>query len=118
MPRRGPSGRARSPGGINRPGPHIAGFAPITDDNRRVLLQEWLAEAITMWGTSALLIVVTATGGGAPATVWVYRVSAALLLALALLTGLTGARTQVVWFKICPVLLTLSAVLLLVASVV
>lgn len=44
--------------------------------------------------------------------------AAALLLALALLTGLTGARTPVIWCKICPVLLTASAVLLLAASLV
>ena len=39
-----------------------------------------------------------------------------MLLALAALTALTGARTAVVWFKICPVLLGGSAVLLLAAS--
>jgi hypothetical protein len=38
-------------------------------------------------------------------------------LTLATLTALTGARTPVVWFKICPVLLAGSAVLLLIASV-
>jgi hypothetical protein len=96
----------------------LAGFAPITGDNRRVLLQEWLAEAITMWGISTQIIVITAVGSGAPATVWLYRVTAGLLLALAVLTGLTGARTPVVWFKICPVLLTVSAALLLTASAV
>jgi hypothetical protein len=94
----------------------LAGFAPITPDNRRVLLQEWLAEAITMWGIAALVIVVTAAGGGAGVTGWVYRAAAVLLLALALLTGLTGARTPVIWFRICPVLLTSSAALLLLAS--
>jgi len=38
-------------------------------------------------------------------------------LTLATLTALTGARTPVVWFKICPALLAGSAVLLLIASV-
>jgi hypothetical protein len=95
----------------------LAGFAPITAGNRRVVLQEWLAEAFTMWGIAALVIVVTAAGGpGASARVWVYRVAAGLLLALGLLTALTGARTAVVWFKICPVLLAGSAALLLAAS--
>ena len=37
--------------------------------------------------------------------------------ALAALTAVTGARTAVIWFKICPVLLAGSAVLLLIASV-
>jgi hypothetical protein len=94
----------------------LAGYAPITPDNRRVLLQEWLAEAITMWGIAALVIVVTAIGSGTSTTAWVYRMAAALLVALALLTGLTGARTPVIWFKICPALLSVSAALLLIAS--
>jgi hypothetical protein len=94
----------------------LAGFAPITRDNRRVLLQEWLAEAFTMWGLAVLVIAVTAAGSGTGVAAWVYRVAAGLLLALAVLTGLTGARTPVIWFRICPVLLTCSAVLLLLAS--
>ena len=59
----------------------VAGFRDTSTDNRRILLQEWLAEAITMWTL-----------------------------------GLTGARTPVIWFKICPVLLGGSAALLLLAS--
>jgi hypothetical protein len=95
----------------------LAGFAPITTDNRRIVVQEWLAEAFTMWGVAALVIVVTAAAGaGAGASEWVYRVAAGLLVALAALTALTGARTRVVWFKVCPVLLAGSAVLLLTAS--
>jgi hypothetical protein len=92
----------------------LAGFEPVAADNRRIVVQEWLAEAFTMWGIAAMVIVVTAVGGaGAGARVWVYRVAAGLLVALG---ALTGARTPVVWFKICPVLLACSAVLLLTAS--
>jgi hypothetical protein len=94
----------------------LAGFEPITTDNRRIVAQEWLAEAFTMWGIAALVIVVTALGTGTSAHVWVYRVAAGLLVALAALTALTGARTRVVWFKVCPILLASSAVLLLAAS--
>ena len=95
----------------------VAGFEPITADNRRVLIQEWLAEAFTMWGIAAVVIASTVVGEpGSSVIDSVYRVTAGLLLALAILTGLTGARTPVVWFKICPVLLSTSAVLLLIAS--
>jgi hypothetical protein len=95
----------------------LKGFEPITPDNRRVILQEWLAEALTMWGLAAIVITVTAVGGAsADASGWTYRAVAALLVALAVLTGVTGARTPVIWFKICPVLLTLSALLLFGAS--
>lgn len=81
----------------------VAGFAPLTTDNRRVLTQEWLAEALAMWGISSLVVVVTAIDGGATMRDWVYRLLAALLIALAALTAATGARTRVIWFKICPV---------------
>jgi len=95
----------------------LAGFAPITIDNRRVVTQEWLAEAFTMWGIAAMVIAVTAIGGTSTGVgVCVYRVAAGLLLALGTLTALTGARTPVVWFKVCPVLLAGSAALLLAAS--
>lgn len=70
-----------------------------------------------MWGLAGVIATVTlVSGGGAHASQWVYRVVATLLVALAVLTGLAGARTAVIWFKICPLLLTISAALLLTAS--
>ncbi len=97
----------------------LAGFEPVTTDNRWIIAQEWLAEAFTMWGLAAVVIVATATARGPDSGLlaWIYRVTAGLLIALATLTALTGARTPVVWFKICPVLLAGSAALLLVASI-
>ncbi len=95
----------------------LAGFSPITPDNRRIIQQEWLAEAITMWGLAAVIIAATAAGGtNADVRAWVYRAVSALLIALAALTAFTGARTPVVWFKICPVLLSITAAMLLAAS--
>ena len=95
----------------------LAGFEPISTDNRRIMAQEWLAEAVTMWGVASMVVVATAVGGTASdVTAWVYRVAAGLLVTLAVLTSVTGARTPVIWFKICPVLLTGSAALLAVAS--
>jgi len=95
----------------------VADFAPITADNRRVLTQEWLAESLTMWGMATLVVAVTATAADSQVTLIVYRVVAGLLVALAVLTAVTGARTPIVWFKICPALLATSAALLLVASI-
>jgi len=95
----------------------LAGFKPVTLDNRRIVQQEWLAEAFTMWGLAAVVIAATAASGTATDTrAWVYRAVSLLLIALAALTALTGARTAVIWFKICPVLLTAAAALLVIAS--
>jgi len=40
----------------------LAGFYPIISDSRRIIEQEWLAEAVTMWGLAAVIIAATATG--------------------------------------------------------
>ena len=61
--------------------PVLAGFEPITAENRRIVLQEWLAEAFTTWGIAAVVVAVTAAGGAnAAARWWVYRVAAGLLV--------------------------------------
>jgi hypothetical protein len=51
---------------------------------------------------SAMVIAATAAGGAVTdVRAWVYRVAAALLVAVGVLTALTCARTPVVWFNVC-----------------
>jgi len=70
-----------------------------------------------MWGLAAVVIAATAASGAATdVRAWVYRAVSVVLIALAVLTALTGARTPVIWFKICPALLTAAAALLVIAS--
>jgi hypothetical protein len=96
----------------------VAGFGAISADNGRIITQEWLAEGITMWGIAAFVIAATAATGINDIRAWVYRVAAGLLVAIGILTALTGARTPVVWFKICPLVMVVGATLLLTASIV
>ena len=69
-----------------------------------------------MWGVAAVVITVTAVGGGQRCVRVGLRIAAGLPAALGALTALTGARTAVIWFKVCPVLLAGSAILLLAAA--
>jgi hypothetical protein len=94
----------------------VAGFSDTSADNRLVITQEWLAEAMTMWFIAALVVIATAIDAEDSVTRWVYRSSAVMLIAIGALTAVTGARTPVIFFKICPVLLTSVATLLLIAS--
>ncbi|MGZ4392668.1 MAG: hypothetical protein ACXVRK_11210, partial [Gaiellaceae bacterium] len=66
-------------------------------------------------GTLIVLIAVAGEAGG-PTAHLVYRVLAAALVALAALTTATGARTPLIWFKICPFVLTTAAALLVVRT--
>jgi hypothetical protein len=94
----------------------VHGFGPISRNNQLVITQEWLAEAFTMWFIAAVIVITTAVAAGGPVTEWVYRAAAVMLAAIATLTASTGARTPVIWFRICPVLLASAATLLIVAS--
>jgi len=57
----------------------LFGFEPITQDNRQVVLQEWLAEAFTMWGLAGIVVSVTIVGGSGSnwlqnwLQIWVFR---------------------------------------------
>jgi hypothetical protein len=95
----------------------VASFGAITLDNRRVLAMEWIAEAVTMLFVGVLVAAVTLLdpGGGSVAQL-VYRMSAAALAAIGALTAVTGARTPVIWFKACPVVMSLAITLILIGS--
>ncbi len=95
----------------------VRGFSDTSRDNRLVITQEWIAEGMTMWFIAAVVVIAAALGGSHRAFVdWIYRASAIMLIALAALTAVTGARTPVVFFKICPVLQSAAAVALVAAS--
>jgi hypothetical protein len=95
----------------------VVGFGDISGDNRLIITQEWIAEGVTMIFIGLLALLVTALEGVAnPASLIVYRASAIVLVLTAILTALTGARTPILPFKICPFLITAVAVLFLLGS--
>jgi len=93
----------------------VKGFGEISQDNRHIITMEWIAEGLTLIFVGALvLLVVLLEGTGSSMGRWVIMASAAMLLVMAVLTQMTGARTSIVAIKICPWVKTLVAVLLLV----
>jgi hypothetical protein len=93
------------------------GFGPISTDSRRILVMEWVAEGFAHVFVAVLVVLLTALHGSGDAAVQLgYRVAAGFLLALGAWTAATGARTPVVWFKLCPLVMTSVAALLVVAS--
>ena len=93
----------------------VAGFGEIGRDNHLVLTMEWVAEALAMWLVAALVVAVAVAGTGDTARL-VYRVCGGFLMVLAAWTAATGARTPVIWFRLCPVVMTVSTGLLVAAS--
>lgn len=88
----------------------VAGFGDISQDNRCVITMEWVAEGLSFMFVAALVAAVTRSGK-TPETAedLVYRVCAGVLLAVGAWTTVTGARTKVIRFRMCPVVMALTA---------
>ena len=81
----------------------IKGFGSISEDNKRIIAMESIAEGITLIFLGVLVLLVTILGGyqNTVSTVVLWA-CAIMLIVMALLTALTGARTSILPYKICP----------------
>ncbi|KPK64953.1 MAG: hypothetical protein AMS21_06065 [Gemmatimonas sp. SG8_38_2] len=95
----------------------IAGFEPLTEDNRRILIMEWVSAGLTLCFIGVLAFSVTVIGPrDSVGSLFALRGSAVMLLIMAFWTLVTGGRTSTVQFKICPMVKTAVAALFLVGS--
>jgi hypothetical protein len=96
----------------------VKGFGDISTDNRRIVTMEWLAEGFTLIFIGLLVALITALYDHSNAvSILVYRVSAGMLVVMAVLTALTGARTKIIPIKICPFVKLAVAVLFVLGSI-
>ncbi len=98
--------------------PVVAGFGELSEDNKRIVTMEWVAEGLTLCFIGMLTLVVTILAGPEDAvSTIVYRASAVMLIVMAGWSALTGARTSILPMKICPYVKTAVAVLFILGSV-
>jgi len=96
----------------------VNGFGQISQDNKRIITMEWIAEGLTLCFIGLLVLFVTLWGGSQNAvSIIVYRTSAAMLVVMAILTASTGARTSILPIKICPVVKIAVAILFILGTV-
>jgi len=97
----------------------VRGFGSISKDNQLVLTMEWIAEAILLIFTGALVVVTTARfGAGGAATQTIAVVSASMLLVLATVSAATGGRVDFIMYRLCAPIFVLSAALILTGALV
>jgi hypothetical protein len=90
-----------------------AGFGPITDDNRRIITMEWIAEGALLLFAGAVVILVAAVDHHSAAARAVSVASAAALIAMAIVSLFTGFKVKLLPFRLCPPIFTISAALIL-----
>ncbi|HIE31287.1 MAG TPA: hypothetical protein EYP67_02750 [Methanosarcinales archaeon] len=96
----------------------VTGFEPISEDNKRIITMEWIAEGLTLCFIGLLVLFITFLGGSQnPVSLIVYRISAVMLVVMAGLSLFTGARTSIVPIKICPIVKTTVATMFFLGSV-
>lgn len=96
----------------------VRGFGLMSEDNKRIITMGWIAEGLTLCFIGLLVMFVTIFGCSQnSASVTVYRISALMLVIMAGLTLLTGARTPIVPIKVCPLVKVTVAALFLLGSV-
>jgi hypothetical protein len=96
----------------------VNGFGQISQDNKRIITMEWIAEGLAMCFIGILVLFVALFDGAeSDVSVIVYGESAVMLVAMAVLTALTGARTSIVPIKICPFVKLAVATLFILGSI-
>jgi hypothetical protein len=78
---------------------------------------EWIAEGLTLCFIGVLVFLVTSFAGPHNlVSVIVYRAVAWMLVVMAVLTFMTGAKTAITAVKLCPLVKSIVAILLFLGS--
>lgn len=90
----------------------VQGFGNISDDNKKIITMEWIAEGFTLifLGLVVLILLITQLGDTSTC-VLTTNLAAGMLLVLALLSLFTGAKTKIIVMKICPLVKICVAIL-------
>jgi hypothetical protein len=91
----------------------VKGFGNISADNKRIITMEWITEGVTLLFIGELLVICTAINAAAADACGLYWICAAVLVIMAVVSLFTGARVKLWPFKMCPVIFTLSAILII-----
>ena len=97
----------------------VKGFGTLSDDNKKIITMEWIAEgmALIFLGLLPLFTVIFSDGSEIAFYISILG-SAVMLIAMAILSSFTGARTTVLPMKMCPFIKTLGALLMILGAVI
>lgn len=94
----------------------VKDFGDISTDNKNIITMEWINEGATLIFLGILTAVVTFFGSENQLAVIVYFSIALFLLVLAIISLFTGFKVNFLPFKLCPVIFTVSAILIIAGS--
>jgi hypothetical protein len=95
----------------------VAGFGPLSEDNRINITMEWVAEGLALAFVGVLTAMVTAVGGANdPVGKVVLWAIAGFCVLMGVWTFVAGRRSSILPIRLCPLVLAVVAILLVLGS--
>jgi hypothetical protein len=95
----------------------VKGFGGLSPDNRRIITMEWIVEGAALIFIGLVVLVAALIDPAVAVSRAVFGLSALMLVGLAVISLFTGFKVRFLPFKLCPILFTASAVLILAGGV-
>lgn len=92
----------------------VQDFGDISSDNKLIITMEWIVEGLTLIFLGVLIIVVTKTDTESKLAKYVYILIVGMLFSLAILSLFTGFGVEFLPFKLCPIIFSVSAILIII----
>jgi hypothetical protein len=95
----------------------VASFGPISLDNQRIITMEWIVEGVTLVFIGVLIGTVTFVGPDGVLSKAVLTTVVLILVALSLVSLFTGFKVKFLPYRLCPVVLLTSAILVFLGGI-
>ena len=92
----------------------VRDFGDISSDNKLIITMEWIVEGLTMIFLGVLIFVVEKTDTESKLAKYVYILIVGMLFSLAILSLFTGFGVEFLPFKLCPIIFSVSAILIII----
>jgi len=92
----------------------VENFGELSTGNRMIVTMEWIVEGVALIFIGVLTIIVTITDTESQLAKRIYLTIVGMLFSLAVVSLFTGFRVDFIPYKICPVIFSLSAILIIV----
>jgi uncharacterized membrane protein YwaF len=92
----------------------VRDFGDISSDNKHIITMEWIVEGLSLIFLGVLAIVITKTDTESKLAKNVYILIVCMLFSLAVLSLFTGFRVKFLPFKLCPIIFSVSALLIII----
>jgi hypothetical protein len=91
----------------------VKGFGSISEDNKRIITMEWIAEGLALIFVGSVALTATILEPASRVSIAVYWVSIVALNILSIVSLFTGFRIRFLPFRLCPPIFTGSSILIL-----